>query len=198
MGAGAPLASTFCNFLRFQLLSPQAARLYVAVCLVVSLSACSSSSSKFNSSSPATDLRASISPQAVPQIDIVSSNDEELAEIKSTPLSFEVLFPEATYAWERAQLFFSSYLGGGEHQRIQSAPGVTGFSLSNAKITHHQFVYEVIKSRGSTGEHFLVRCNPRTQQQSPSARASRLRAQNLARFIRSGKLDLGLVSEKNS
>ena len=126
-------------------------------------------------------------------IEIESSEQEALKAIKNQPLEFELPFPEATYAWERARTFFLQYTGSFAVEPLTQGgkPDSLAMVVSNKVAASDAYIFEVRRVTGKKGAKFSI--SARARSASASSKEARTQAQNLARFIKSGTLDAGIT-----
>lgn len=128
-------------------------------------------------------------------VSAVSSEEESLAALHGAPLDFEVAYPQASYSWERACAFFKQYTAKSAQVVLGPADSTDAPVLLTNRSSGDRIIYEVRKTAATRGGlRFLV---------SSRAREGvifqedflKMRAQNLARFIRDGNLDLSLTRD---
>jgi hypothetical protein len=147
------------------------------------------------------------------QVEVESSVAEEMRLIRAQPTSFEMRFPDATYGWERAKMFFLRFTsdyesvppGGLPLTQTGGSRGALPTSIddpliiSNLKATADRVLFEVRKRPSMAGLSFTVSARPHPQYQAGSSSVMkeidfRLQAQNLARFITKGSLRTEVIA----
>lgn len=134
---------------------------------------------------------AACAPSAPPQpqyeYEVVSIEEQALEAISATPMEFEIAFEDDEAAWDRSQLFFNNYTSGAIVQDFDyPAPGQI---LRSRPGSQDKYIYEVERSQLPQGYRYVVSC----QRRQGFAYLSERNARNLARFIRDGHLELGLL-----
>jgi hypothetical protein len=119
-------------------------------------------------------------------IEVVSSRQQVLSEVKATPTKFSLGIPESTYGWERTQLFFK------EHTSRSNFSAGRGsiIILANSKELD-PVAYRVEKKNVTLGVEFVVSCM--SGNRSISVENLDLACRNLSRFIREGRLEVSLI-----
>jgi hypothetical protein len=118
------------------------------------------------------------------KLEVVSPREQALADILAAPTQFVIRPEDNNAAWERAASFFRLYLKEG---------GAPPFSLGEDSITNAvgpgvKYVYEVERAPMALGFEYSVTCRPSGPVSRPEL--ARRNAQNLARFIKDGTLEL--------
>jgi len=119
-------------------------------------------------------------------IEAVSSHEEALLQIQSSPTRFFVEVEGNAAAWERARFFLSQYAGPGRVE-IQSSADREQFS----KVSSSGYRYQISRTFEVGGAQYQVLCTPK--QAGADTNAALLNAKNLARFVREGELEVGLI-----
>ena len=127
--------------------------------------------------------------------ELVSIEDQAKDAVKSADTEFRVSIAEQEAAWDRAMLFFNQYV-------IQFKPGAeslpgSGNKLSNVSSKTDQYHYSVERYVNNFGSVFLVSCRPNRSLvglDRSSRQLAQRNAQNLARFIKEGQLELSLLA----
>lgn len=151
------------------------------------------------------------------QVEVESSVAEEMRLIQAQPTSFEMRFPDATYGWERAKMFFLRFTSQYEAVPPEGLPLVeTGrgrggapssiddpLVMSNLGATSDRVLFEVRKRPSMAGLSFTVSARPHPLYHGRTASPQkdidfRLQAQNLARFITNGSLRTEVLSSSAS
>ncbi len=147
-------------------------------CAFLSLSGCAASSKRYT---PPKYEFEHLDPKA-----------QALEAIGATPTQFVVDFPNDPDSWERAFIFFNKYT---ERQSIsESDKPVWNSSLSNHNAPSDQFLYEVKRVLEPEGFRYTITCMPSPKRSAKgSTQQAILNAQNLARFIRDGTLEVSLL-----
>lgn len=123
------------------------------------------------------------------EVEHITAQDKALAAVNAMPLEFKVDYRQEAFAWERAQLFFKSYLPGAV-PRLRNLPR-GGTLLQVTAVKHYRYSYTVEKYPSNRGVVFIVKCKA-ISPHATSALAQR-NAQNLARFIRDGQLERSMI-----
>lgn len=124
------------------------------------------------------------------QVEIISPLQQSEDAIRATPTHFSVSYGDDRVFWTRAQLFLNSHTDG--FATKQGGHTDNSWALiTNRSVGKPKYVYEVSRRPGTTGVDYSVRCLPG----APGARGDRasLNAQNLARFIKDGTLEVALL-----
>ena len=137
------------------------------------------------SSRPKLDYEVVSEPQL--KFEAINPGDQALEEILKTPTQFVQNYPNAQYAWDRAQMFFKDHTS---RSKFVAGPGGE-IGISNRNSTSDPFIYDVTRRDVPTGAQFTLRCMPRTG--NANDRNAELNCKNLARFIRDGTLESGLL-----
>jgi hypothetical protein len=118
--------------------------------------------------------------------------DQARHDILTTPTVFIVSLEDDPYSWERAKFFLEKYAGAGSgHSSVLTRVVGSRWSLANNPAAT-DFSYEVSKDRTEGGFNYHVSCAASV---GGDPNQAALNAGNLARFIREGKLELGLLSK---
>ncbi len=160
--------------------------------LISALLLVSGCGSRSSGADPRASFRSPTDRRAL-SVEIESSEQEALKAIKAQPLEFELPFPEATYAWERARTFFLQYTGSFAVEPLPQSgkPDSLAMVVSNKVAASDAYIFEVRRVTGKKGAKFSI--NARARSASTSSKEARVQAQNLARFIKSGTLDAGIT-----
>jgi hypothetical protein len=119
-------------------------------------------------------------------IEAVSSEEESLLQIQSSPTRFFVDVENNAAAWERAHFFLVQYAGPG---RVELQSSSDREQLS--KVSKTGFRYQITRNFENGGAQYQVFCSPK--QAGVANNDALMNAKNLARFVREGELDLGLI-----
>lgn len=113
----------------------------------------------------------------------ISSQEEALQEIQASPTNFEVTIEENEAAWERARFFLQQYAGKGKIQSERAADRDVMTKAGSAG-----FRYQVARRFNGGKVNFQVFCTPKDPKRSTAQ--ALLNAKNVARFVRSGELEV--------
>ena len=125
-------------------------------------------------------------------VEVETIKDQALKEIQSTPTDFFITTSENMEAWERARLFFANYLG---LNSLNSAEAIVGntYVLTNRHLAPKSYFYEIRKQPFGEGFNYSVQCTAKTSKAHASL--AKRNAQNVARFIKDGTLELSLLEQ---
>jgi hypothetical protein len=117
------------------------------------------------------------------EVEVITLKDQALSALQSTPTNFSIHSSEDRAAWNRASYFLQQYGGGLQEGR----PGILRGG-SSGSVT-----YEVIRRPDGDQVRYQVSCLPDGSKVTVSE--ATLNAQNLARFIVSGELELSMLKQ---
>ena len=122
-----------------------------------------------------------------PLLEVITAEEELLASVAAHPTSFTIPFEQDPQSWMRATTFFKFYLK-------ESVPKGAVNKLTNWNNTQAPYRYSITKNPTSGGYSYHIACtaNP-TQGGRPEAQQRN--AQNVARFIREGVLELSILAQ---
>ena len=125
-----------------------------------------------------------------PEVEVVTVEQQALAEIEAAPLDFVVPLERDTRAWERARTFFELYAAPQSGKTLASPEDLR---ISNSGDPLAKYVYYVERMPHRQGVRYTVRC----QANAPGADSylADRNARNLARFIRDGTLERSLLEQ---
>jgi hypothetical protein len=120
------------------------------------------------------------------EFETISSAEEARLEIQSAPTAFSLDPEQNESAWERAYFYLNQYAGEGKvvHESASDRDILT-------KSTAHGFRYQISRQYQGGGVNFQVLCTPIQGRGNPTD--ALLNAKNLARFIRTGELEMSIV-----
>lgn len=122
------------------------------------------------------------------QLELVESlSDRTRDAIERSPLTFYVPISEERYAWERARIFLDQYAHGA--RELIQADRSTLLSHAHATLPCR---YRVRKTRAKDGYDYDIGCQAGVAAHSPQTIS--LAAHNLARFIRTGEMEMPVVT----
>ncbi|MBN8550806.1 MAG: hypothetical protein J0M12_15940 [Deltaproteobacteria bacterium] len=126
------------------------------------------------------------------ELEVVTVEEQAAQAVNESPTDFIVQVPDETIAWERSQLFFSTYTSGAVQQEFDyPRPGVALVTKSREK---DKYIYEIEHSATKDGAYrYVVSCSRNTSKHGGSDYAAQRNARNVARFIRDGNLELSLL-----
>ena len=107
-------------------------------------------------------------------------------QIQSAPTRFFIDVENNSAAWERARFFLSQYTGPG---RVEIQSSADREQL--AKLSNTGFRYQIARVFERGGAQYQIICTPKNS--GTANNDALLNAKNLARFVREGELDLGLI-----
>lgn len=128
--------------------------------------------------------------QAFQELEVVTSLDQVLSEVKNTPTRFSLGIPDSTYGWERAQLFFKEHTS-----RSNFSAGKDNLIILTNPKDKDPISYRVEKRDIKHGIEFFVSCKSGSHSLPPEKIS--LACRNLARFIREGRLEESLIPTSN-
>ena len=125
-----------------------------------------------------------------PELERTSSEEQELVVIRQEETSFLLRSDELLLPWQRANLFATQYLGVTPRLAFSSrknAPDREGLEFAS-----ENYAWMVSKQRRGKAILVSIECTPSTK--DADAKKAQLNAQNLARFMREGRLQLALLA----
>ncbi len=132
-------------------------------------------------------------PQSKPRYEYEVITIQELAAqaVNEAPTDFVVSAADQSVAWERSKLFFATYTSGVKEEEFDyPKPGI---SLVTKARDKDKYIYEVEHTETDQGYRYVVSCSRNTSKRGNSDFQARRNAQNVARFIRDGNLELSLL-----
>lgn len=126
-----------------------------------------------------------------PEFEVISQEEQSLAEIMATPSEFEVSFSSDSHAWERVKLFLEKYTSKMSLEAQARGSAVT--RASNRFAEKDSYTYFVDRSSISGGYRYRVRCQPNAIQSD--SQSAILNERNLSRFIQQGTLEVSLLRQ---
>lgn len=121
------------------------------------------------------------------QVEVVTIDQQALDAVTSTPTEFAVRFGQDGEAWSRAKVFFLQYTGGLEIVAEKDKR----VSMNTSSTAGDRYHFAVQKRPTPDGYLYRVLCRP--QGSGATQQHARMNAQNLARFVRTGTLEVALL-----
>ncbi len=156
-------------------------RLFILT-LVFALSSCSSSASKENSWHYAEQVNETLNVKGK-SYQIIDSETENLLVVKATKTSFKLDPLQDTQAWERLSFYYQFYLASSQNLKKDQL---------EVKSTEGNFEYYISrKYNEDLSANYLIKVIDLRIKQITEE--SKLKAKNLARFLKDGILDQNLI-----
>ena len=126
------------------------------------------------------------------ELEVITVEELAAQAVNESPTDFFVKGEDQPVAWERSQLFFSTYTSGAEQQEFDyPRPGVSLVTRQRAK---EKYIYEIEHSATKEGGYrYVISCSRNSTQKGGSDFAAHRNARNVARFVREGNLELSLL-----
>lgn len=125
------------------------------------------------------------------QYELVTIEQQAKEAIINTPTEFRLPLREDSAAWARVELFFRQYTKSG-YPGVRSLPG-GGLLVSNISVADDRYAYSVEKYMAGGEMTYLIECRA-NQALGGVTRYCQPNAQNLARFIKEGQLELSYLA----
>ena len=125
-------------------------------------------------------------------VEVITVEQQAREEVAGTTTKFEIPWSEDDAAWERARLFLTNY-GGGIVEASVGQRNIIGSLGDEASV----FDYQIVRTRGKNGSNYEVTCESRGNVAATGPgdlSAAELNARNVARFIRTGTLELSMLA----
>jgi len=142
------------------------------------------------SSGGGTGISAKNISSSVEVMDVVTVEDQAKHEILATPTTFLLQGEESEGAWTRSRFFFETYTSG--------TFKISALAMTSDESAGTPFRYTVRRTpQGVRGETYQVACIPATPQGITAEQRTKadLNAKNLARFLKSGYLEVSLLEK---
>jgi len=117
-------------------------------------------------------------------VEVVSQEEQTIAELNQTPTTFDLEVDDDYAVWGRVRLFFRQYLPD-ETLSTDEDQYITNIGSSG------KYIYQIRRTFVGSKSHYVVRCISNNGDPQLAER----NAKNLARFMRSGTLELNLLAK---